>query len=500
MPKVDGSAGVPWSFPGSFMSRPNIVWLCADDFNPSMCGAYGNRIVQTPELDRLAREGIRFDRAFCTCPLSTPSRQSFWTGRYPRSIGVTLSPTPLPPNEVTLPVLLRNAGYEVAAFGKTHFYQPRRHEFDLSVDWPDYQYWLSEQFRPEPSTLGKVLGPWRPFLDPASVWLNSDCLPYGAIDAQMFGTFLAEEAAEYLQEPKEKPFFLYVSFYETHAPFAFPVEFAGRHTGDEFALPTSGERGLDQNQIPPVFWNLTEGQKQGILAAYATSTEFLDSNVGLVLDALDESPHADNTLVIFNSDHGYLLGHHGRFEKHCCFEPAVRTALMMRQPGVIPAGRTTSALVELIDLVPTVLELAGISIPRNVQGLTLKSLIEGKTNRHRGRVIAEYSGNDEAMLRTERWKLIYSLGQRRRMDGYELDLPRTSPVIQLYDLESDPEELHNLARSTEQAARVEGMIAELAEHLVRTERYPERIPAGGGLQAILEGCLPPCDRLVYDEL
>jgi arylsulfatase A-like enzyme len=101
-------------------SRPNVVWICADDFTPDICGAYGNRIVRTPCLDRVASEGMRFDRAYCTCPLSTPSRQSFWTGRYPRSIGVTLSRTPLPDDEVTLPVLLRQAGYEVAAFGKTH--------------------------------------------------------------------------------------------------------------------------------------------------------------------------------------------------------------------------------------------------------------------------------------------------------------------------------------------------------------------------------------------
>jgi choline-sulfatase len=135
-------------------ARPNIVWICADDFTPDVCGTYGNRIVRTACLDRLASQAIRFDRAYCACPLSTPSRQSFWTGRYPRSIGVTLSSTPLPDDEVTLPVLLRRAGYEVAAFGKTHFYWPRRHEFDVCADWPEYEAWLSNTVPMAPSTNG----------------------------------------------------------------------------------------------------------------------------------------------------------------------------------------------------------------------------------------------------------------------------------------------------------------------------------------------------------
>ena len=104
---------------------PNVLWICADDYTPDACGAYGNRIVRTPNIDRLAASGVRLDRAFAACPLSTPSRQAFWTGRYPRTIGVTLSPTPLPDDEVTLPARLRAAGYEVAAFGKTHYYWPR---------------------------------------------------------------------------------------------------------------------------------------------------------------------------------------------------------------------------------------------------------------------------------------------------------------------------------------------------------------------------------------
>ncbi|HEV3080145.1 MAG TPA: sulfatase-like hydrolase/transferase [Gemmataceae bacterium] len=472
-------------------SRPNVVWICADDFTPDVCGAYGNRMVRTPCLDGLASQGIRFDRAFSTCPLSTPSRQSFWTGRYPRRIGVTLSRTPLPDDEVTLPVLLRQAGYEVAAFGKTHYYWPRRHEFDVYVDWSEYEAWLSKKGPVLPHSDGDMLGPWQPFADPGRVWLNSDCLPYAAVDADMFGTFLASQAAQYLAVPKARPFFLYVGFYETHAPFWFPVEYRGRYSPRSFDVPAVGPE--DYRCLPAVFRELTEADKQGIMAAYATSAEYLDKNVGQVLAALDRSTHANNTLVIFTSDHGYLLGQHGRFEKHCCYEPAVRAALLMRFPGLIRPGRATAALVELIDLAPTILELCGVPTPANLDGRRLTSLLRDRTDAHRVRVIAEYADNEEAMIRTEHWKLIYSTGARRRRDGYALGPAVGQPFVQLYNLDNDPEETINLAGHAEHAGRVKQLTNELADHLVRTARQPRLIPKSQDIRLILAHCLTPRD-------
>jgi choline-sulfatase len=377
----------------------------------------------------------------------------------------------------------------VAAFGKTHYYWPRPHEFDICVDWPDYQAWLSNKSRF--SSNGDVLGPWRPFCDPASVWLNSAALPYAAFDANMFGTFLATQAVQYLAMQKARPFFLYVSFYETHSPFWFPVEFRGRHSPRSFQVPRIGPE--DYNCQPAVFRELSEVDKQGVMAAYATSAEFLDKNVGLVLAALDSSAHANNTLVIFTSDHGYMLGQHGRFEKHCCFEPAVRAALLMRFPSLIRPGRATSALVELIDLAPTILELCGVAVPANLHGRSLTALLRGQTAAHREWVTAEYADNEEAMIRTDRWKLIYSTGARRRRDGYALDPPAAEPLVRLYDLENDPEETTNLADHTEYAGRVEQLINQLADHLVHTAREPRLIPKSQDIRLILAHCLSPRD-------
>jgi choline-sulfatase len=253
----------------------------------------------------------------------------------------------------------------------------------------------------------------------------------------------------------------------------------------------------DQARLPAVFRELTEADKHGILAAYSTSAEFMDKNVGVVLEALDRSHHADNTLVIFTSDHGYLLGQHGRFEKHCCFEPAVRAALLMRYPRLIRPGRATDALVELIDLVPTILELCEVGAPANLHGRSLTSLLRDQTSTHREHVVAEYADNEEAMIRKERWKLIYSTGARQRRDGYALDPPARGPLIQLYDLDNDPEETINLASKAEHAGQVEQLTNALADHLVRTARDPRLLPNSRDIQEVLAHCLAPRDKDVY---
>ncbi len=318
--------------------RPNVLWICADDHAPYVCGAYGNKIVRTPNLDRLATEGVRFDRAYCNSPVCTASRQSFLTGRYPRSIGVTQLQTALPEGEQTLATLLQAAGYDTAAIGKMHFNSPFTHGFAHRIDLPQHARSLQEHApKPLPPDLD-TQPPWRPFRDPASVWLNSACRPFAARDEDMAGTFFARQGARYLQQRHDKPFFLMVSFYEPHSPFRFPIDYRGKYRPEQFAVPRIGPE--DDAQIPAIFRNLSDREKQGILAAYYTSTEFMDKNAGLVLDALKQSGHDADTLVIYTGDHGYMLGQHGRFEKHCCFEPAVRARCSCVGPGTSSPDKT----------------------------------------------------------------------------------------------------------------------------------------------------------------
>jgi arylsulfatase A-like enzyme len=472
--------------------RPNVLWICADDHAAYVCGADGNQHVHTPRLDHLASEGMRFSHAYCNSPVCTASRQSFLTGRYPHSVGVTLLKTPLAESETTLAEMLHEAGYRSTAIGKMHFNSHLKHGFDLLIDMPDYQRAIAaRQSEPLPPGI-EVLPTWRPFRDPARTWLNSLCRPYGATDADMAGTFFAAEAGRQLRAAGDKPFFLMVSFYEPHSPFHFPVEFRGRHNPAQFAVPELGPD--DEAQIPACFRDLSREEKQGIIAAYYTSVEFLDKNVGRVLDELAESGHADDTLVIYSGDHGYMLGQHGRFEKHCSFEPAVRAPLMMRMPGRVRAGITSPEFVELIDIVPTVLELCGAPVPKAVQGRSLVKLLDGVTDVHRDCVFVEYAENEEAMIRTEQWKLIYSTGRRERQDGYTTGRPLPGKTLLLFDVEADPDETTNLAARPEHAALVDELTMRLADQMRGIMPNQDEIPEGTTADVILEKCLPPTDE------
>jgi arylsulfatase A-like enzyme len=290
--------------------RLNVLWICADDHAPYILGAYGNRRAQTPNLDLLAAGGMRFDRAFCNSPVCTASRQSFITGRYPRTLGVTQLSTPLPAGDTTLADVLKQAGYETASFGKMHFNSGLKHGFEKRLDLADFSEALAARGRIKIPADVRLQPPWHPFKDPARIWLNAATLPVNAVAADTSATYFVQQADRFLNEPRDKPFFLFVSFYEPHSPFNFPIEDRGRFDPNQFDAPTVEQQ--DKWQIPAVFRGLTPPEKKGIAAAYYTSVAFLDRNVGRVLAALEKSGQADRTLVIYTGDHGYLLGQHSK--------------------------------------------------------------------------------------------------------------------------------------------------------------------------------------------
>lgn len=471
--------------------RPNVLVICADDHAAYVTGVYGNSVVRTPAIDRLAAGGICFLSAYCNAPVCTASRQSFLTGRLPRTIGVTRLRTPLPASEVTMAETLRLAGFDTAAIGKMHFNSSLKHGFDLHVDQPLYRRWLGEQPKRPPPAGVSVQPPWRPFKDPARAWLNSECRPMGQHDEQTAGTYFARQAAEYIGTPRDKPFFLMVSFYEPHSPFRFPLEFRGRHDPAKFPVPEVGPE--DDDQIPAEFRELSAAEKRGIAAAYYTSVEYMDKNVGIVLDALAAAGAADDTIVVYLGDHGYMLGQHGRFEKHCSYEEAVRVPLVIRYPRKIAGGRLSHAFVELVDLVPTIYNLCGYNATAPLQGRSLIRLLEGKTTKHRDHVIVEYAQNDEVMIRDKYWKLIYERGVRRRTDGYDTERPLVPNLFRLYDLHRDPHEMHNVFADAKNAQEVKRLTDLLVEHLVTTARQPEKVPLNADALTILEYCVQSRD-------
>ena len=469
----------------------NILLLIGDDHAAYALGAYGNQQVRTPNLDRLASQGLRFNRAYCTCPMCTASRQSFLTGRYPRSLGVTQLRTALPETEDTLAKMLRRAGYRTAAIGKMHFNSQLKHGFELRLDNPDHAKWLAKKGKkPIPDGV-EFQRPWRPFKDHARTWLNSKALPVGLVDDDMPGTWFAAQAMQYLNQNKDEPFFLVVSFTEPHSPFHFPVEFRGRQQPEKFAVPKVGPD--DGAFIPAIFRDLTDREKQGIAAAYHTSVEFLDRNLGRVLEALDKLGLAENTLVIYLGDHGYCLGHHGRFEKHSLWEETIRSPLLCRWPGRAPPRQSSDALVSLFDIVPTILEATGQAIPKTVQAKSLVPVLTGAGKTQRDHVFVEYSENEEALVRTERWALHYESGKRQRDDGYATGKPLPGRTIKLFDVRNDPEQMTNLAKRPEHAGMVRELTQRLADHLRATARQPDLIPRTDDVYELLDFLVQPRD-------
>jgi len=474
----------------------NVLWICADDLAIDVIGCYGGRVARTPNIDRLAAEGLTFDAAFANAPLSTPSRQAFWTGRHPRSIGVTRTPTPLPREERTLPELLREKGVFTASFGKTHYYAPRTWDYDRCVNHKDHQHWIDKNdWCPPVETGGPVLGPWRPFVDPGRIWLNADCLPCHAEDEAMLDTFYARRAAAFLVNdlPADLPAFTYVSFSANHSPFRFPIEFRDRVRPDGIDVPDVPP--VERALLPPVFAELSEADIRGIIAAHCTATEHLDKNIGLVLDALEQSGQAEDTLVIFTTDHGYMLGEHGRFEKHCLYEQAIRTALILRHDS-LSRGARSSALVQLFDLMPFILQRFNVEVPLNVQARQdFEQIVHRPDSEFRDHVFIEHAESAEACVRTRTHKLCFRGSNWMRMDGYAGQ--RSPPLrVQLFDLAVDPNEHRDLACDPAHKALRDDLLERLYQHLIETLRFPHFAdPQGQSKLAHLSQLVRPAEWL-----
>jgi arylsulfatase A-like enzyme len=466
---------------------PNLLILIGDDHAGGTLGIDGDPRRATPSLDRLARQGVRFDRAFCNSPLCTASRQSLITGRLPHAVGVTRLATPLPDDALTLGDWLGDLGYLTAAIGKMHFNGPSRHGFEGRVDTPDWERHLEEH----PPEGGDQRRRWRPFKDPAAAWLNAECQDAGLPASAMESTFYADCAAKFFRNHKRVPFALVIGFHEPHAPFPFPREWRGRYSPDDFSVPPVSEE--DRARQPRVFSSLTPEDMKGIQASYYTSLSWVDHQIGRVLDALDAEGLAENTIVVYCGDNGYLLGRRGRFEKHVLYEPGVRVPLIVRWTGHLPEDRRVTEMAELVDLFPTLMDLAGLPRPPELHGQSLAPLMKGDPGAEgRSHVFSEYLDNEEAMVRSGRYKLIVGTG-RRHGDGYAPRHVSTEPYERLYDLESDPDETADLSGHPEHQPVAADLRRRLHERLVTTREGKAPVPPDlSGIEAI-RWCLVPRD-------
>jgi choline-sulfatase len=468
--------------------------LIGDDHAAYTLGIDGDTRKSTPRLDALARQGTRFSRAYCNSPVCTPSRQSLITGRLPHAVGVTQLMTPLPEDAVTLGNWLGDLGYATGAIGKMHFNSLSRHGFNERVDTREWRQHLQEH----PPAGGYPKRMWNPFQDPASVWLNASATSCGLPEEAMEATFFADTAAAFFRRHKSEPFALVVGFHEPHAPFVFPREWEGHYPAKTFPVPPTTE--FDRAEQPIVFNALADQDVRGIQSAYYTSLSFMDHSVGRVLDALEATGLVDNTIVVYVGDNGYLLGHHGRFEKHVLYEQAVRVPLIVRWPNRLGANRRVEALVELVDVFPTILDLCGLPQPPDLHGQSLVPLLEGRGHAFgRDVVFSEYLENEEAMVRSSRYKLIVGSGRRHRQDGYATANPMPGPYERLYDLDADPEETTDVSRRPELASVVMDLRHALYNRLTSTRSGRGAVPSGLSERDAIHWCLVPRDGLTLEQ-
>ncbi len=470
--------------------RPNFLFILADDHAGYVLGCDGNRLATTPNLDRLAGEGTRFRAHHCNSPVCTPSRQSFLTGQLPHAAGVTLLGTPLAADKPTLAKQFQKAGYQTAVFGKMHFNraaEPGLHGFDVMLTEGEItKAWNAEvKPRPVPAEIRTKPAAWRPFQNPARVWLNADKLPFARNDAEMRGTYIGRRVSQYLEENRAKPFALWASFQEPHSPFDFPLEDRALFHEKRFEPPRVGPE--DAWQVPLIFRDLSAEDQRGIIAAYYTSVAFLDRNIGRVLDTLRRLNLEENTYVIYMADHGYDLGQHGRFEKHCGYDPALRVPLMMRCPGRIRRG-VVADLTEHVDVSATICDMMGLNPLPVMHGHSLRPYLEGRRmERRRDHIFSEYLENEEAFLRTGEWKYIFCSGRRERTDGYKTAQPAPGRYRRLYDLKHDPGEFTDVAAKHPQlVGKFEGLMLERfrSTHPER-EHEPQRLSRAEALEFYL---------------
>ena len=432
------------------LQRPNILLLYTDQQRFDSLRCAGNSLAHTPNLDRLAAQGAFLEHTYVQASVCVPSRMSFLTGRYCSSLGVGWNGVNFP-EQHAVPVnqILKPYGYHTAQIGKLHFtsHIRRQHRnpqptfgFDTLIlsDQPGsyddpYIQWVQAI---APDQVDKVRLPLNPVAmkyghkshkPPRSEWEPVLC---EADEDLTHSAFVASETCRYLESrPAGQPFFAIAGFFFPHAPLVAQERFVKMFDPAQMPLPKlgPGERfGAQVADFTPAQWQLAR-------TYYAALVAEVDACVGRILDTLERQGLADNTLVIFTSDHGEYIGDHGRVGKgmpgHDCI---TRVPMLLRWPGRIPAGQRLSALVEHVDVVPTLLDYAGIQTPTFVQGRSLRALLEGRTPTHRAEVLTESFfpyGNSESTIRTEAYK--YNVKQ----SGAEI----------LYDLQRDPDELGNVA-------------------------------------------------------
>lgn len=425
--------------------RPNILFLMADQFRADCIGAEGNRVVRTPNLDRLAAEGARFRCAYSCTPSCTPARAALLTGLGPWRNGMLGYSRVGIQYKNEMPRMLRDAGYYTLGIGKMHFHPQRNlHGFHQTI--------LDESGRAQSPDFRSDYRSWfwslAPALDPDATGIGWNDYRGGtyALPESLHPTrWTGDTAVNFLKGYQRKePFFLTVSFARPHSPYDPPERFMKMYENADVPPAAIGDwaRVNDIKADPKDYalWRGNLGPEQPIKSkrAYYGSVSFIDEQIGRILAVLEERGWLDNTLILFTCDHGDMLGDHHLWRKTHAYEGSARVPMLVRWPASLTAarGQVLAQPVELRDVLPTFLDAAGVKIDeREFDGRSLLELIRGRTERWRPWIDLEHS---RCYAGAEGWN---ALVDERTKYIFHTDSGRE----QLFDLKADPHELRDLA-------------------------------------------------------
>jgi choline-sulfatase len=458
-------------------NKKNVLFIIADDLNCNI-GSYGHYMVKTPNIDKLADEGLLFNNAYTNFPLCGPSRASVMTGLYPNQTQLkdlnTLVRERMP-DVTTLPQNFMNNGYVSARVGKLyHAGNPKEIGTSGHDDPSSWNITVNPKGRDKEEedkifSLTKSLG--------ASLsWMAAD----GEDEEQTDG-MVATEAIKLLQQfSKDKnPFFLGVGFYKPHTPFVAPKKYFDMYAKDDIKVPYTPQGYLKTLPDPAqriltrfkAQNNLSDSLARCAIQGYYAAVSFLDAQVGRVLNALEEYGLKENTIVVFTSDHGYHLGEHGYYQKLTLFENSDQMPLVISYPGQKSKGQVTNSLVEMIDFYPTLSELAGISYPKYVAGKSIVPVLENVNATIRE---TAFSQIDNAYM-TKFENPTYGYTIRTREYRYTRWEEGGKGMIEFYDRKNDPGEMVNLATDSNYKDIIKKLDVELQKRIDESSKKPKGV-------------------------
>lgn len=429
--------------------RPNVLFIAIDDLNHWVGHLARHPQTKTPNIDRLASQGVAFSRAYCTAPACNPSRASLLSGQRPSTTGCYLNSQNWRPGiseDKLLNSQFARAGYRVYGAGKIY-----HGAGDRGGDWTEYFPGQGATQR-HPDARDNGVG-------------GIQFYPLANSDEEMPDYRVVSYGLDKLREKSERPFFLAIGLVKPHMPFSVPKKWFDMFPLESIQLPPF--RADDLDDVPPAGVRMAgpEGDHAQILAsgrwkeavqAYLATIAFCDSQIGRLLDGLDRSPHRDNTIVCLWSDHGWSLGEKSHWRKFALWEEPTRTVFVWRAPGVTPAGKLSSRTVDYTTIYPTLCELAGIPLPTHLDGRSIVPLLRDPAASWEFPAITTHGFKNHA-VRTEGWRYI------RYADGSE----------ELYDESTDPLEYRNLAKEPQFADRKQM----LANFLPKTDA--DNLPGAG---------------------